>query len=297
MAHPIAPRGTMEWQRCWHFLGLHASCLLVYWVGWSWAALATAAALYAIRMFFVTGFYHRYFSHRTFKTSRPFQFAMACAAGTAAQRGPLWWAAHHRHHHRHSDQEADLHSPRQKGFLWSHLFWFMTREADEAPARYVRDLAKYPELRWLDRNDWVPPVGLAALLFTAGTALEALAPQLGTNGLQILVWGFCVSTVALYHATYTINSLAHTLGTRRFSTRDDSRNNWILALLTLGEGWHNNHHFYSTSTRQGFYWWEIDLTFYGLKALELTGLIWSLRPVPAEVLEHGRSSSARRGEP
>lgn len=273
----------IDWLRAIPFIAVHLACLGVIWVGFSATAVLVAFGLYLIRMFAITGFYHRYFSHRTFRTSRPVQFAFALLGASSAQRGPLWWAAHHRHHHAHADTAADLHSPR-KGFWRSHVGWFLTRAAFRTnPARIV-DLVKFPELRWLDRFDIAAPALLALLLLVSGAALERWAPGLGTDGPQLLVWGFCISTVLLFHATVTINSLAHRLGSRRFATRDDSRNNVWLALLTLGEGWHNNHHFYPSSTRQGFLWWEIDLTYIGLRVLAALGLIRDLKPVPAWVL-------------
>ena len=236
----------------------------MFWVGVSATALWVALALYALRMFAITGFYHRYFSHRAFRTSRPVQFAFAVLGASSVQRGPLWWAAHHRHHHVHADTAADPHTPR-KGFWRSHAGWFLTRGGFRTDPSRIGDLLKFPELRWLDRYDTAIPVVLAALLFGAGMALERWAPGLGTNGPQLLVWGFFVSTVVLFHATVTINSLAHRWGRRRYATRDDSRNNPWLALLTFGEGWHNNHHFFPGSARQGFFWWEFDLTWYGLR--------------------------------
>jgi stearoyl-CoA desaturase (delta-9 desaturase) len=234
-------------------------------------------------MFAITAFYHRYFSHRAFRTTRLVQFAFALLGAASVQRGPLWWAAHHRHHHAHADAPADLHSPR-KGFWHSHAGWFLTRAAFRTDASRIRDLMRFPELRWLDRFDTAVPAALAIALYASGAALERLAPGLHTSGPQLLVWGFCVSTVVLFHATVTINSLAHRFGRRRFPTRDDSRNNAWLALLTFGEGWHNNHHFFPGSARQGFRWWEIDLTWYGLRVLQSMGLVHDLKPVPAWVL-------------
>jgi stearoyl-CoA desaturase (Delta-9 desaturase) len=207
---------------------------------------------------------------------------------SAVQRGPIWWAAHHRHHHAYSDQPEDVHSPRQRGFIWSHAGWFLSKRHFAPDLSRVRDLLRYPELRLIDRYDVLVPVALAATLWLMGTALETWAPQLETSGWQLLVWGFFVSTVVCYHATYTINSLCHRFGHRRFATSDDSRNNFWLALLTFGEGWHNNHHHYPASARQGFYWWEIDLTYYGLKLLEALGIIWDLKPVPAPALTRNR---------
>lgn len=271
----------IDWLRVVPFIGLHLACLGVIWVGVSWFAVAVAAALYALRMFAITGFYHRYFSHKAFKTSRPMQFVFAVIGAMSVQRGPLWWAAHHRHHHRHSDRPEDLHSPVQHGFFRSHMGWFLTRRAFGTDSAAIGDLAKYPELRLIDRFDVLIPVALATALFFLGGWLETAAPGLGTSGPQLLVWGFFVSTVVLFHATVTINSLAHQIGSRRFETRDNSRNNWWLALLTFGEGWHNNHHHYPGSARQGFRWWEIDLTYYGLKLMKWLGLVWDLKPVPA----------------
>ena len=213
-----------------------------------------------------TAFYHRYFSHRAFKTSRWFQFVGHFLGNAAAQRGPLWWAAHHREHHRHSDREGDVHSPHVHGFLWSHMGWFMEGSNFSKDRTGIRDLTKYPELRFLDRYDLVAPVVLALGMFFWGATLERWSPQLGTNGWQMLVWGFLVSTVILYHVTYAINSLAHVFGSQRFPTADHSRNNLWLALITFGEGWHNNHHYYPSAARQGFYWWEIDVTYYILRA-------------------------------
>ncbi len=273
----------IDWVRALPFIALHLACLAVLWVGVSTTAVAVAAALYALRMFAITGFYHRYFSHRAFRTSRAAQFAFAALGASAVQRGPLWWAAHHRHHHAHSDDPHDSHSLRQHGFAWSHSGWFLSHAHFATRTELVPDLARYPELRFLDRFDVVVPALLALALFAAGELLAHYAPGLGTNGAQLLVWGFCLSTVVLYHATFTINSLAHRFGRRRYATRDDSRNNFWLALLTFGEGWHNNHHHYPGAARQGFYWWEIDLTYYALRGLAALGVIWDLRPVPAEM--------------
>ena len=266
---------------------MHVGCLAVIWVGVSRAALGVAIALYAIRMFAITAFYHRYFSHRTFRTSRPVQFLFALIAASSVQRGPLWWAAHHRNHHRHADTLGDPHSPTRSGFLRSHVGWFLTPRNFLTDLARVPDFASFPELRWLDRYDIVVPAALAIGLFALGTLLDRTAPALGTNGAQMLVWGFLVSTVVLFHATFTINSLAHRFGSRRYATRDDSRNNPLLALITFGEGWHNNHHFFPGSARQGFHWWEIDLTWYLLNALAAFGLVRDMKPVPAWVAGKG----------
>ncbi len=284
----MAMKRTLDTLRCWFdsdaapagsdvlrvlpFIAIHAGCLGVLWVGTSVELAALAAALFGLRMFAVTAFYHRYFSHRAFRTSRAMQFVFALLGASAVQRGPLWWASHHRHHHAHADRPADAHSALQHGFAWSHAGWFLSRKNFATRHELVADLARFPELRFLDRYDALVPALLAAGLYAAG-------------GVEYLVWGFCVSTVALWHATFTINSLAHGFGRRRYATRDDSRNNLWLALLTFGEGWHNNHHHYPGAARQGFYWWEVDLSWYGLKLLAALGLVRELRTVPAAVRE------------
>jgi stearoyl-CoA desaturase (delta-9 desaturase) len=237
-------------------------------------------------MFAITGLYHRYFSHKSFKTSRPAQFIFAVLGVSAVQHGPIWWAAHHRHHHAHSDLKDDIHSPLQRGFISSHMGWFLTPRGAEPDRKFVRDLMKYPELVWLDKHYLVVPVALGVAMFLLGVLLEYTSPELGTTGWQMLVWGFVISTVVCWHGTYTINSLSHVFGRQRYRTGDTSRNNWLLALVTLGEGWHNNHHYYPNSTRQGFYWYEIDITYYILKVLSWLGIIWDLKPVPIEARDH-----------
>ncbi len=278
----------IQWYRVIPFIAMHIACLGVFLVEFSWIPIMVALALFIVRMFAITAFYHRYFSHRTFKTSRLFQFLMAFIGCSAAQRGPLWWAAQHRHHHNHSDEHPDEHSPGLRGFWMSHMGWFMTKSGFETKTRLVRDWLRFRELALVERFDYIAPVLLATGLFVGGGLINAFAPTLGVTAWNMLIWGFFVSTIVLYHGTYTINSLAHRYGSQRFSTGDDSRNNFWLALVTLGEGWHNNHHHYPASARQGFYWWEIDLTYYVLRGLAAVGLIWDLRPVPARVLAEGR---------
>jgi len=273
----------MELGRAIPFIILHVGCLGLIWVGWSPAAAMVAVALYFIRMFAVTGLYHRYFCHKAFRTSRAAQFIFALIGLTAVQRGPLWWSAVHRHHHAHSDEDHDSHSPVTKGFLWSHIGWLTSSRNFPTDYSRVKDLAKFPELVFLNRFDLIGPLVLALGLYLFGWGLEAWAPFLGTSGMQMLVWGFFVSTVFVFHATCAVNSFAHTLGKKRFDTGDESRNSLILALITLGEGWHNNHHHYQASARQGFYWWEIDISYYILKALSAMGIVWGLKEVPARV--------------
>lgn len=283
--------GRVEWGRFVPFALIHVACLFGFAVGVSGPAIGLAIALYAIRMFAITGFYHRYFSHRAFKTSRGFQFVMAFVGCCSIQRGPLWWAAHHRHHHRVSDGPEDEHSPKQVGFLWSHMGWFTAHRNFLTRHDLIPDFGRYPEIRFLDRFDLIPPIVMGVALWFLGDWWSTSNPAV--SGWQFVIWGCFISTVVLYHATYTINSLAHTFGTRRFETRDDSRNNLLLALLTFGEGWHNNHHHYASSARQGFFWWEIDITYYALRLLSWVGIVWDLRPVPARV-RRGPAEGASR---
>src|SRR5438128_2096021 len=253
------------------FAIIHVLSLGIFFFPFHWSYLIISVALLVVRMFFVTAGYHRYFSHRSFKTSRVFQFVIAFMAMTSSQKGVLWWAAHHRHHHRHSDQEEDLHSPTLFGFFWSHVGWIVSDKYEDTRFDYVGDFARFPELRWLDKYHVIPPATLAIALFLMG-------------GLPLFFWGFCLSTTLLWHDTFTINSLSHLFGSRLYNTTDTSRNNWLLALMSLGEGWHNNHHHYMARVRQGFFWWEIDITYYTLKALAACGLVWDLRKVPAHLL-------------
>jgi stearoyl-CoA desaturase (delta-9 desaturase) len=252
------------------FIGVHVAALLgAFVVGWSWAAFAWLAGSYAVRMFAITAGYHRYFAHRTYKTSRAFQLVLALLGITAIQQGPLWWAGHHRHHHKYSDLPEDTHSP-NRGFMWSHLGWIFAVRDRGTDLERVKDLARYPELRFLDRHDMLLAVATGVITFLVG-------------GGTALVWGFFVSVVVSWHITFCINSVAHVWGRRRYATGDDSRNNGLLAVLTLGEGWHNNHHHYQRSARQGFYWWEIDVSWYVLRALAALRIVWDVEGVPRHV--------------
>jgi stearoyl-CoA desaturase (delta-9 desaturase) len=262
------------------FLIVHLACLAAIWTGISWEALALCISLYWLRMFAVTAGYHRYFSHRAYSTGRMFQFVLAFLAQSTAQKSVLWWAAKHRHHHLHSDTARDTHSPRHKGFLYSHIGWVFTRQHWETDFGQVPDLARYPELRWLHRFELAPAFVLGAFCFLVA----------GWSGLVV---GFLWSTVLVYHATFCINSLAHVRGSRRYVTGDDSRNNLALALLTMGEGWHNNHHAYQSSARQGFRWWEIDASWYILKLLAGLGIVRDLKAPPASVLRNEQRLGTR----
>jgi stearoyl-CoA desaturase (delta-9 desaturase) len=271
-----APRKQYRWVTTIPFFLIHVVALVgAIWVGFSWKLLLLAVVFYYIRIFGVTAAYHRYFSHRTFRTSRAFQLFLAVLAQTSAQKGVVWWASHHRLHHKKSDMPGDVHSVKLDGFWWSHVGWIISKDHEDTDMSRVQDLAKYPELMWLNKYHLVPPTAFAVAMFLAG-------------GWPALIWGFFVSTVICWHGTFTINSLSHLFGKRRYATTDDSRNNALLAILTMGEGWHNNHHHYQRSVNQGFYWWEWDPTYYVLWALSKVGLVWDLHAPPAHVLEDKR---------
>lgn len=273
-------QGKMDYSVCAQFLFMHLACLLVIWTGVSTVALVTALALYVVRMFAITAGFHRLFAHRTYRTGRIFQFLLALTATAAYQKGPLWWSAHHRRHHLHADTENDLHSPLSRSLWRSHVGWFLSRDSQATDWKLIPNLMQDSGLRFLDRYYSFPPALLAGAVFVLGSVLHQYAPGLGTSGWQMLVWGFFISTVLLYHGTFTVNSLAHIYGRRRYATEDNSRNNFLVAFITLGEGWHNNHHYYPSSERQGFYWWEIDVSHYTLRVLSWFGVVWGLRTPP-----------------
>ncbi len=270
--HPEEPHNDIVYPAAIPFALVHVAALGVFWTGFTVTAVILCISLYLVRMWALTAGYHRYFSHRSYKTSRVFQFLLAFLGQTSAQRGVLWWAALHRHHHRHSDTPQDVHSPKHAGFWFSHMGWIFSPQKNEADYSTIQDFATYPELRFLDRWPYFPPFLLAVACYLVA----------GWPGLFV---GFFLSTVILYHGVFAINSVAHVVGNQRYVTADDSRNNWWLALITLGEGWHNNHHHYQSSTRQGFFWWEIDVSYYVLKLLSWTGLVWDLRTPPTAVVK------------
>jgi stearoyl-CoA desaturase (delta-9 desaturase) len=275
------PAGRLPWLRSWPLFLCHGIALVgPFVVRFSWRYVALAAGLYGARMIGLSAGYHRYFAHRAFKTSRAFQLVLAFVGGTCTQRGALWWAANHRQHHLHADEEGDVHSPVRHGLFWSHLGWILSKRFEVTQHERIRDFARFPELRWLDRHHFVPSLVYAGTLLALG-------------GWSALIWGCFVSTVFMWHLTFSINSLAHRLGWRRYPTPDDSRNNAWLALLTMGEGWHNNHHHHRASAALGFYWWEVDCTYYALRVLAALGIVWELRtPAPA-VREAWRAEGVR----
>jgi stearoyl-CoA desaturase (delta-9 desaturase) len=283
MASPTATASTPRFElhgKSLPFVGVHVGAVVgVALLGWSWTGLLVALVFYYVRMFAITAGYHRYFSHRSYKMGRVMQFLMALLGGTALQRGALWWAAHHRAHHKYSDQPEDLHSVRQSGFWYAHVGWILAKENDPTDWKRIPDLARYPELVWLNEHSEVVHVGAGVLAYLLG----------GWFG---LVWGFAVSTVLLWHGTFTINSLSHVFGRRRYETTDDSKNNFLLALITMGEGWHNNHHHYQRATNQGFFWWEIDLSYYILRLMAALRLVSDLHTPPEHILQ-GTTARAR----
>jgi stearoyl-CoA desaturase (delta-9 desaturase) len=271
---------------------MHAGGALVFATGVSPAAIGVALVLFFVRAFGLTAGYHRFFAHRSFETSRAGRFALAWLGASAAQMGPLWWAGWHRRHHRLSDRTGDPHSPVAGSGAWAHVGWLLCRRHARAPLEEIADFAAAPELRWLDRFHMVPPLLLALACGALGAWLAATRPELGTSALQMVAVGFFASTLVLYHVTYAVNSLAHRFGTQRYATGDGSRNHPVLALVTLGDGWHNNHHRFPKAARHGFFWWEIDPTWLGLRALETLGFVSNLAPVPREAYTLGRRAPA-----
>jgi stearoyl-CoA desaturase (delta-9 desaturase) len=256
------------------FFGVHLMCLAALWTGAHTQDVLVCVGLYFFRMLGLTTGYHRYFSHRTYKTNRVYQFLLALWGTLCTQKGPLWWAAHHRHHHKESDQPGDVHSPTLRGFWWSHTGWILCAKYNQTRYDQIRDFARYPELRWLNKYHLLPPIALAVSLFLIG-------------GFSMLVWGFFISTTLLWHGTFTINSLSHVYGRQRYKTTDTSRNNWLLAIVSMGEGWHNNHHYHQNTANQGWFWWEWDPSFYFLKVMSWLGVISDLRvPSPAVKYAH-----------
>lgn len=258
------------WSKATPFFLMHLAPLGLLWTGIRARDLLLCAALYAARMFFITAGFHRYFAHRAYKTGRVMQFILAFCASSSCQKGVLWWAAHHRNHHKYSDTEHDVHSPK-KGLWWSHVGWILCRKYQRTEWSQIKDFSKYPELVWLNAYHLLP-----------GTLLGIACYWFGGAG--ALFGGFFLSTMLLYHGTFAINSLTHLWGRRRYVTPDTSRNSFILALITLGEGWHNNHHYYQSTANQGFFWWEIDVSYYVLRIFSALGLVWDLRTPPKHVL-------------
>lgn len=266
----------------------HLACLGAFFTGVSTVALIVALVLYLVRGLGVTAGFHRLLAHRAFTTGRAVQFALALAGSLAVQGGPLWWVAHHRSHHRYTETDKDIHSPKTKGFWRAHIGWMLQSASFRENSAAARDLHRYPEIRFLQRHYGWLILGQAAALYALGAALDYFYPALGTSGPQMLVWGFFISIVALWHATFMVNSVCHTWGSRPFDADDASTNNWLVGLLALGEGWHNNHHKFAYSARHGLRWWQLDLTWWFLRALRGLGLASDLKLPRAVMLERSR---------
>ena len=274
---------------------MHLLALGALFTGFSWAAVIALLITYVVRVFALTAGFHRYFSHRSFKTSRVFQFIMAWVGTSAAQLGPMWWAANHRHHHQHSDKPEDIHSPVIKDAFWAHIGWILCRAYGTIQHDRIKDLSKYPELRFIDRFHILPVASLIGVLYVIGAGLNVYYPALGTSGMQMVMWGFFLSTILVYHVTFCVNSVTHIIGNKRFDNDDESRNSFWIALLTFGEGWHNNHHRWPLSARQGMYWWEFDLSYLLLRGLEKLGLVWDLKVYPEAIYAEAEQRSAEGG--
>ncbi len=263
---------------------VQVSALLVFAVPFRWAFIALWAASHFVRAIGLTLAFHRYYAHRAFKMNRVARFVWTFIGTAAMQKGPLWWAGHHVNHHKFADREGDPHSPMVSGVYYAHIGWFLNDakyDRVEATNPVLRDFGPVPEVAWLDRYYFVAPVMLAVALFVLG-------------GLPWLVWGFCLPTMTLAHATFAINTVNHMFGSRRFETVDESRNNPVTAFFAVGEGWHNNHHRYQRAARNGFYWWEFDVTWYVIRAMNAVGLAWDVLPVPKRVYEEARVMKAKR---
>ena len=263
---------------------VQASAFLVFFVPFSWGFVALWAASHFLRAIGLTLAFHRYFAHRAFQMNRAVRFFWAFVGTAAMQKGPLWWAGHHVNHHRYADRDGDPHSPMVSGFYYAHVGWFLNdaRHDRLGPTNpVIRDFSKAPEIVFLDRYFAVPPLVLALAMYAIG-------------GLPWLIWGFCLPTMTLAHATFAINTVNHMFGTRRFDTIDESRNNALTAFFAVGEGWHNNHHRYQRAARNGFYWWEFDLTWYVIRLMGVLGLAWDIHGVPQRIYNEARVTKARR---
>ena len=261
---------------------VQVSALLVFAVPFAWGYVALWAVSHFARAVGLTLAFHRYYAHRAFQMNRAARFIWTFAGVAAMQKGPLWWAGHHVYHHKFADRDGDPHSPKVSGFYYAHIGWFLNDQKYKKidPSNpVVRDFSKYPDVRLLDEYYFLPPLLLGLAMYAIG-------------GFPWVVWGFCLPTMTLAHATFAINTVNHLYGSRRFETRDESRNNAITALFAAGEGWHNNHHRYQRAARNGFYWWEIDITYYVILAMQAVGLAWDVQRVPDRIYREAREGRA-----
>ena len=265
------------------FWTVQASAAAVLFVPFEWSLVGLWAASHFIRAIGLTLAFHRYYAHRAFQMNRVARFVWTFIGTAAMQKGPLWWAGHHVNHHRFADREGDPHSPLVSGLYYAHVGWFLNdarHERLEASNPVVRDFSRAPEIVFLDRFFFLPPLMLAVTMYLVG-------------GFPWLVWGFCLPTVTLAHATFAINTVNHMFGSRRFDTIDESRNNVVTAIFAAGEGWHNNHHRYQRAARNGFYWWEVDPTWYMIRLMVAVGLAWDAHPVPERIYHEARVRARR----
>jgi stearoyl-CoA desaturase (Delta-9 desaturase) len=266
------------------FWTIQASALLVFAVPFRWAYVALWAGAHFVRAVGLPLAFHRYYAHRAFKMGRVTRFIWTFIGTAAMQKGPLWWAGHHVNHHKFADRDGDPHSPMVSGVYYAHLGWFLNDtkyDRVEATNPVIRDFSTVPEIAFLDRFFGVPPLMMAVALYLAG-------------GMPWVVWGFCLPTMTLAHATFAINSINHMFGSRRFETVDESRNNPLTAFFAAGEGWHNNHHRFQRAARNGFYWWEFDITWYVIRVMQAVGLAWDVQPVPKRIYEEARTTKQKR---
>lgn len=274
----------------------HLGALGVFFTGVSEVAVMAMIAYYILRGFGITAGFHRLLAHRSYKAGRLTQFMISLAGSLAVQGGPLWWVAHHRAHHRYTETDKDIHSPRTKGFWKAHIGWMGSPESFNENGAGARDLHQYPELKFLQRHYALLVLGQGAIIFGIGALIGWLWPTSETSGLQFLTWVYFLGTVLLWHATFMVNSVCHTWGGRPFDAKDDSTNNWLVVILALGEGWHNNHHKFANSARHGLKWWQFDLTWCGLLLLSKLRLVSDLKTpheqVLADALAEGASAKA-----
>ncbi len=260
--------GRVNWGPMIAILLIHLGALLAFVPAFfTVKALVTAFVLQGLCGMGVTVGFHRLLTHRSFKTPKPVEYLLSWFGSLSWQGGPIRWTATHRLHHQHSDDENDPHSPRH-GFFWSHALWCFTFDPKFDPydkfSQYARDLARDRGHRFIERTTPLSQCVLAVLLYAWG-------------GWPCVVWGILVRLVYVYHATWFVNSASHIWGYRSFETTDDSRNLWWVALMSFGEGWHNNHHAYPRSARHGFKRWEIDITWLAIRMLKFVGLAHDLR--------------------
>ena len=255
----------------------HLSVVLVFISGYSFTALITFLVLFLVRLFVITGFFHRYYSHRSYQTSRWFQFLLTFIGTSAGQQGPLSWATSHITHHQHADAEDDPHSPVLNSGFYAHIGWLLQKDALSTNDKIVKPFTKYPEIVFLDRYHYIGTTSLIISLALLGMLLSEHYPELGTSALQLVSWGFILSTLLILHGACLVNSVGHLYGYRRFKTKDNSHNVWWLFPLTLGDNWHNNHHHAPKSASFSYAWWEVDIIYLCILILEKLGLVWNVK--------------------